>query len=98
MSVPLSNSPQTAQLTLVVYSTTKIATGANDMRNNVVNQLRKLQIDQADLFLLHWPYDFDKPGMPTLEEAWLELEKIKRAGLTRLDSLCSREIAIVSRC
>lgn len=53
------------------------------MRKNVLSQLAKLQIDQADLFLLHWPYDFDKPGMPTLEQAWLELEKIKDEGFTR---------------
>ena len=53
------------------------------MRKNVLSQLKKLQIDQADLFLLHWPYDFDKAGMPTLEEAWLELEKIKEEKLAR---------------
>lgn len=53
------------------------------MRENVINQLAKLQVDHVDLLLIHWPHDMGKPGFPTHEEAWLQLEALKREGLTK---------------
>ena len=47
------------------------------------SQLQKLGVASVDLLLLHWPYDFEKDGKPTNEEAWKQIELIKDAGLAK---------------
>jgi diketogulonate reductase-like aldo/keto reductase len=47
----------------------------------VLNSLRKLKRNTADLALLHWPCDFIRVG--TLEAVWKELEYMKSEGHCR---------------
>lgn len=68
-----------------VYITGKVAAGLKDgaYRATIEAQLKKLQIDSLDLYLIHWPQDLGKDGFPTIEEAWRQLEEIKDAGLVK---------------
>lgn len=49
----------------------------------VQTQLEKLGVSYVDLYLIHWPYEFGKPGYPTHEEAWKVLEELKDEGLAK---------------
>ena len=63
--------------------TTKVGPGLKDIPATVKSQLQKLGVTSVDLLLLHWPYDFEKDGKPTNEEAWKQIELIKDAGLAK---------------
>ena len=41
-----------------------------------------------DLYLIHWPYEFGKPGYPTHEEGWKVLEELKDEGLVKCVFRC----------
>ncbi|GAA6052784.1 hypothetical protein JCM3770_003547 [Rhodotorula araucariae] len=63
-----------------LFITTKSGPGLKDIPASFEQSLKKLGVDSVDLYLIHWPYDFPKPGYPTLEEAWKQLEAIKDSG------------------
>ncbi|GAA6027022.1 hypothetical protein JCM8097_006047 [Rhodosporidiobolus ruineniae] len=63
-----------------LFVTTKSGPGLKDINASFDNSLKKLDLDYVDLYLIHWPYDFPKPGYPTIQEAWKTLESIKDSG------------------
>ncbi|BGP37951.1 hypothetical protein JCM10450v2_001888 [Rhodotorula kratochvilovae] len=63
-----------------LFVTTKSGPGLKDIPASFEQSLKKLGLDHVDLYLIHWPYDFPKPGYPTLEKAWKQLEAIKDSG------------------
>ncbi|GAA5926976.1 hypothetical protein JCM10213_005539 [Rhodosporidiobolus nylandii] len=63
-----------------LFVTTKSGPGLKDINASFDASLKKLGLDYVNLYLIHWPYDFPKPGYPTIEEAWKTLEAIKDSG------------------
>ena len=64
-----------------VFITTKVRPdrmGEGDLQRSVEESLRKLQVSQVDLLLLHWP----NPAIP-LAESVRALNEVKRSGMTR---------------
>lgn len=53
------------------------------VRQDLENSLRRLQVDQLDILLLHWP----QTG--TFVDAWLELEKLYNEKLVRAIGVCN---------
>ncbi|GAA5901587.1 hypothetical protein JCM5296_003326 [Sporobolomyces johnsonii] len=66
-----------------IFVTTKAGPGLKDPKAAFKRSLEKLQLQHIDLFLLHWPYDFVKPGYPSIEAAWKALEELKDEGLAK---------------
>ena len=64
--------------TFLIVKVPKRATQPSQVRTEVLNSLRKLKRNTADLALLHWPCDFIRVG--TLEAVWKELEYMKSEG------------------
>lgn len=60
--------------------TTKCGAGLKDIPSSFDGSLKKLGLAHVDLYLIHWPQDFPKPGYPTIEQAWKQLEAIKDSG------------------
>jgi aryl-alcohol dehydrogenase-like predicted oxidoreductase len=52
----------------------------DSVRFEAENSLRRLGLDQIDLYQIHWPPD---PDSPELEEAWSTLADLKREGKVR---------------
>ncbi|TKY87520.1 hypothetical protein EX895_003534 [Sporisorium graminicola] len=66
-----------------VYVLTKVGyEGMKDLQSAVKVELQKLRVKQLDAYLLHFP-PRGKNGLPSNVDAWKELEKIKKAGLTK---------------
>lgn len=69
-----------------LYITTKIGAGRDDIAGNFKKQCEKLGVTFVDLYLLHWPSEYDayvgitKP-MPSNVECWAEMEKLKDSGV-----------------
>ncbi|GAA5868454.1 hypothetical protein JCM8547_006280 [Rhodosporidiobolus lusitaniae] len=63
-----------------LFITTKSGPGLKDIRTSFAASLKKLDVDFVDLYLIHWPQDFPKPGYPTIQEAWKVMEEIKDSG------------------
>ncbi len=63
-----------------LYVLTKVGKdGMADLQSAVKTELKKLQVEQLDSYLLHFP-PRGKDGLPSNVDAWKELEKIKKAG------------------
>jgi len=80
---PSSLTPTHAQgrkLTLRLAVTTKCGAGLKDIPTSFDSSLQKLGLAHVDLYLIHWPQDFPKPGYPTIEQAWKQLEAIRDSG------------------
>jgi diketogulonate reductase-like aldo/keto reductase len=67
--------------TFLIVKVPKRATQPSQVRTEVLNSLRKLKRNTADLVLLHWPCDFIQVG--TLGAVWKELEQMKSEGYCR---------------
>ncbi|ETS60389.1 hypothetical protein PaG_05593 [Moesziomyces aphidis] len=66
-----------------IYVLTKVGKdGMKDLQSAVKEEMRKLQVDYLDSYLLHFP-PRGKDGLPSNVDAWRQLEKIKAAGLTK---------------
>ena len=66
-----------------VFVLTKVGKeGVKDLQSAVKEEMRKLQVDYLDAYLLHFP-PRGVEGLPSNPEAWKELEKIKEAGLAK---------------
>ncbi|GAA5993876.1 hypothetical protein JCM11641_007930 [Rhodosporidiobolus odoratus] len=63
-----------------LFVTTKSGPGLKDIQASFDGSLKKLGLEYVDLYLIHWPYDFPKPGYPTIQEAWETLESLKDSG------------------
>ncbi|GAA5833178.1 hypothetical protein JCM11251_005168 [Rhodosporidiobolus azoricus] len=63
-----------------LFVTTKSGPGLKNIGASFDASLKKLGLDYVDLYLIHWPYDFPKPGYPTMQEAWKTLESIRDSG------------------
>ncbi|KNE66424.1 hypothetical protein AMAG_11562 [Allomyces macrogynus ATCC 38327] len=67
-----------------LYVTSKIFTGATDVRGTLTRALARLQLDYLDQYLLHTPFIEDIPdNTKTLGEIWAEIEAVHRKGLVR---------------
>ncbi|BGP53819.1 hypothetical protein JCM8202_005593 [Rhodotorula sphaerocarpa] len=66
-----------------LFVTTKAGPGLKDIPKSFEQSLQKLGLTYVDLYLIHWPYDFPKPGYPTIQEAWKHMEAIKDSGRAR---------------
>jgi len=74
-----------------MFIVTKIwRSGFGDVLKEVKTQLERLQLEYIDLYLIHWPIPtFDhsvKPAKPTtrsLEQIWVDMEKLVELGLVR---------------
>jgi aryl-alcohol dehydrogenase-like predicted oxidoreductase len=53
---------------------------AKSIRNEVEDSLRRLAVDEIDLYQIHWPPD---PDSPLLEEGWSTLADLKNQGKVR---------------
>ncbi|KAL8286147.1 hypothetical protein RQP46_004635 [Phenoliferia psychrophenolica] len=80
-----------------LYVITKIGPGLGDIAGAVKTQLQKLRLDHVDLLLIHWPFDFNKAGMPTTEEAWKQMEAVKDAGLAKSIGVSNYRISDLKR-
>ena len=56
------------------------SSGADSIRREVEDSLRRLAVDVIDLYQIHWPPD---PDSPALEEGWSTLANLKREGKVR---------------
>ncbi|SGY41051.1 BQ5605_C003g02463 [Microbotryum silenes-dioicae] len=67
-----------------LFITTKVGgKGLKDIGASCRKSLQEMGINYADLYLIHWPYDFGKDGVPTAEDCWKEMEKVKAEGLSK---------------
>ena len=55
--------------------------GADSIRGEVEDSLRRLSVDVIDLYQIHWPPD---PDSPALEEGWSTLADLKTRGKSTL--------------
>ena len=53
---------------------------AASIRSEIENSLRRLAVDEIDLYQIHWP---PEPDSPELEEGWSTLADLKREGKVR---------------
>jgi aryl-alcohol dehydrogenase-like predicted oxidoreductase len=53
---------------------------SDSIRGEVEDSLRRLSVDEIDLYQIHWPPD---PDSPELEEGWSTLADLKREGKVR---------------
>lgn len=67
----------------LISVTTKVGPGLKDIAGTFQGQLKLLGVDYVDLLLIHWPYDFEKDGKPSNEDAWRAIEAIKDQGLAK---------------
>ena len=68
----------------------KRATSAEQVKQELVKSLEKLQRTQIDLLLLHWPCDVI--AMDTLKEVWSAMEDCVREGKVRALGVCNFNI------
>ena len=74
---------------------TKVAHGTrpDEVRAALEASLRRLDVDQVDLYQIHWPDD----RFP-VEEMWGEMVAVKDAGLTRAIGVSNFDRDLVERC
>jgi aryl-alcohol dehydrogenase-like predicted oxidoreductase len=64
------------------------------LRRDCEASLRRLGVDQIDLFQIHWP---DESGVPT-EDTWGEMARLAEEGKVRAIGLCNHGIELLERC
>jgi aryl-alcohol dehydrogenase-like predicted oxidoreductase len=64
------------------------------IRRECEDSLRRLQIDQIDLYQLHWPDDF---GVP-VEDSWQAMLDLRREGKVRAIGVSNFDVALLERC
>ncbi|OAV90556.1 hypothetical protein PTTG_08304 [Puccinia triticina 1-1 BBBD Race 1] len=66
-----------------LFITTKIMSGLSSVKETLRAQLRDLQVDYVDLYLIHSPMFTKEAGEPTLAEAWKSMEEVQQEGLAK---------------
>lgn len=66
-----------------LFITTKISTGLKTLKETLKAQLRDLQVEYVDLYLLHTPLFATNTDEPSLAEAWKLMEEVRAEGLAR---------------
>ncbi len=75
----------------LVVKVPKRATTAKMVKDELVNSLRKLGREKADLLLLHWPCDVI--AMNAMEEVWLAMEKCVKDGFVSALGVCNFNVS-----
>ncbi|KAF2128857.1 aldo-keto reductase family 1 member C13 [Dothidotthia symphoricarpi CBS 119687] len=55
--------------------------GNTDIEGSLRGSLKKLQVDQVDLYLVHQPFPYETEG--ALQKVWADMEAVQQAGLTK---------------
>ena len=76
--------------TFCIAKVPKRATSAEQVKQELVKSLEKLQRTQIDLLLLHWPCDVI--AMDTLKQVWSAMEDCVREGKVRALGVCNFNI------
>ena len=58
----------------------RVGLGADSIRRELEDSLRRLNVEVIDLYQIHWP---PNPDSPQLEEGWATLAELKRQGKAR---------------
>ncbi|KAG0148301.1 hypothetical protein CROQUDRAFT_654997 [Cronartium quercuum f. sp. fusiforme G11] len=66
-----------------LFLTTKVMKEIATIKNCMKEQLKDLNVDYVDLYLIHSPLFTSEPGAPTLQEAWRVMEEIHQEGLAK---------------
>ncbi|KAA1075541.1 hypothetical protein PGTUg99_023575 [Puccinia graminis f. sp. tritici] len=66
-----------------LFITTKIISGLSSVKETLKEQLRDLQVEYVDLYLIHSPMFTKEAGEPTLAEAWKKMEEVHADGLAK---------------
>ena len=64
------------------------------LRLEVENSLRRLGVDQIDLYQIHWP---DEVGTP-VEDSWAEMARFVDEGKVRVIGVSNFDVALLERC
>ncbi|GAA97890.1 uncharacterized protein L969DRAFT_52801 [Mixia osmundae IAM 14324] len=80
-----------------IYITTKVLGGIGNIQETIRRQLKELQTDYVDQYLVHSPA-FSKflkgqANIPTLSECWAEMEAVKAAGLAKSIGISNYRVA-----
>jgi aryl-alcohol dehydrogenase-like predicted oxidoreductase len=67
--------------------------GAESIRREMEQSLRRLQTDHVDLYQIHWP----DPATP-VEESWEEMVRLQKEGKTRCIGVCNFGVDLLARC
>ena len=68
--------------------------GADSIRREIEDSLRRLATDVIDLYQIHWP---PSPDSPQLEEGWATLAELKRQGKVRWIGVSNFNVAQLKR-
>ena len=68
--------------------------GADSIRREIEDSLRRLATDVIDLYQIHWP---PSPDSPQLEEGWATLDELKRQGKVRWIGVSNFNVAQLKR-
>jgi len=66
-----------------LFITTKISANLKTLKETLKAQLRDLQVEYVDLYLLHTPLFATRADEPSLAEAWKLMEEVRAEGLAR---------------
>ncbi|CAI6330214.1 unnamed protein product [Periconia digitata] len=64
-----------------LYVVSKVQTNVSNIQEAIKESLRKLQLDQLDLYLIHSPFWANSDE--ELQKAWADMETVQAAGLTK---------------
>lgn len=64
------------------------------LRRDCEASLRRLGVDQIDLFQIHWP---DELGVPA-EDSWGEMARLAEEGKVRAIGVCNHAVPLLERC
>jgi aryl-alcohol dehydrogenase-like predicted oxidoreductase len=67
---------------------------AESVRRGAEDSLRRLGLDQVDLFQIHWPDDEGNP----IELAWEEMLRLRDEGLVRAVGVSNFDLGLLERC
>lgn len=69
-----------------IFITTKLSNSAQregDARKALLNSMKKLRVEQVDLYLIHWPYP------QKYLDSWKQMEALHKEGLVKAIGVCN---------